>query len=147
MIDRLKYFQKQKTMFGLMKFSRYVLKFMCLHVLLNEGKVKVDEQIKRIYGKVHQILQTIDVAKIQMEDAMMLKYNEQYISEVIRVLSIVVHATQIEDLVAFMESSLSKSQQLKLDGGRLKKRIELNIAMSKLQRVFQQKPATKKVVT
>ena len=140
MIDRLKYFQSKRTMFGLMKFSRYVLKFMCLHVLLNEGKIKVDGQIEQIYDRVRRILQTIDVAKMQMQDAMTLQYNEQYVTEIIRILSVVVHATHIEDLVAFMESSVPHSQKLQLlaaVGGGKAKRVELHKTILQLQRVLQ----------
>lgn len=146
MIDRMRYFQEKKTMFGLMKFSRYVLKFMCLHTLLNSpklDKVNLDPKLKAIYAEVNEVLKTIDIAKLSFADAMRTQYNEQYITGVARILTLVVHTTHIQELIQFMDASVPTSQKIKIGGSVEKKKAitnsskSLKIAVDKLSRLIE----------
>ena len=117
MVERLRFFQEKRTMFGLMKFARYVLKFMCLHTLLKTSpKMKIDPKLREIYAQVNEVLKTIDVAKLSFADAMRTQYNEQYITNIARILTLVVHTTHIEEIITFLDSSVPTPNKIKLGG-------------------------------
>ena len=145
MIERMRFFQEKKTMFGLMKFSRYVLKFMCLHTLLKSDQVKVDPKLKEIYAEVNEVLKTIDVAKLSFADAMKTQYNEQYITNIARILTLVVHTTHIQELIQFMDSSVPTPEKIKIGGKNTLKTVDkqggpknaLKIAVEKLRKLIE----------
>lgn len=139
MVERLRYFQEKKTMFGLMKFSRYVLKFMCLHTLLKSTPdMKIEPKLKDIYIQVNEVLKTIDIAKLSFADAMKTQYNEQYITNIARILTLVVHTTHIEELITFIDASVPTQSKVKIGGKTdvAKKRDAMKAMYQKLRNII-----------
>lgn len=105
MVDRAKFFEEKRTMYALMKFSRYVLKFMCLYVMLHKKHIKnIDPKVIALYKKTHNILVSIDLAKL--EDANKLRdraYDTPYAVSIGKTLQQVVQVTQVSDLVSFIQ--------------------------------------------
>jgi hypothetical protein len=145
MVERLRYFQEKKTMFGLMKFSRYVLKFMCLHTLLKSTPdMKIEPKLKDIYSQVNDVLKTIDIAKLSFADAMKTQYNEQYITNIARLLTLVVHTTHIEELITFIDASVPTQSKIKIGGKTQKtKRDGLKSMYKRLDSIVQGTPPTR----
>lgn len=102
MIDRGKYFEQKKSLFALLKLARYIIKFLCLYVLLKNKRFKtqVDKDIYRMYEKMHKTLKAIDMARIQtgVADIKTLHYDTPYVSSLVRTINRAIKAGKIEDL-------------------------------------------------
>ena len=104
MIDRAEYFKQNKSMFALLKLSRYIVKFLCLYILLKNKSLKrqVDPQINALYQRTHKTLKIIDLLRYKPNDGgdsvKTLKYNTPYAETMSKVLFKAFKAVRIEQL-------------------------------------------------
>lgn len=102
LLDRIEYFSEKRTMFGLMKFYRYVVKFMCLYVL-RKRVTTLPKDLVKVYDNVHASLMQLDLVRIRnsfrsgaMTQAV---YSDEEVSKVINILHDVLHSVEVEDII------------------------------------------------
>ena len=105
LIDRANYLKTKKTLFALMKFIKYVIKFMALYVLRKKIK-SLPPQLNKIYEDAYVILTNINTFKIKngfnkLHDV---KYNQQYIDQVVSNLDVLLKASSLSKLIKSLKS-------------------------------------------
>lgn len=101
LIDKANYLREKRSMFALMKFTKYVIKFMSLYILVGKRNKQMPKELLNIYHRAYRVLQKINVFKIEhgFKEMHNIKYNEKYIKHTTRVLSIILKSKNINDLV------------------------------------------------
>lgn len=100
-LDRVEYFREKKSMYGLMKFYRNVVKFMSLYVLRHRIK-NLPPKLNKIYQDVHAALMNVDLVRIQSgfrKELSGIKYDEEFVSKVVTILKDVIDAVVVEDII------------------------------------------------
>lgn len=124
MVDRGKYFEQTKSMFALMKLSRYIVKFICLYVLLKSTKrvqspTSVNPKLVQVYERAHTILKSVNMTRLSLgnDGIKKVRYDTPYVNQLQRLLEKVVRVADIKELVKVVghvedsEVSNKKTQQ------------------------------------
>lgn len=119
LVDRGMYLESTKSMFALMKVARYMIKFICLFVLLKGKDVKsgtIDPTLIDIYEKTHAIVKSINVSKLYLGDGIKkVRYDTPYVNTIGKLLDQVVKSTEMQELVAIV--SKNGMEVMKKTGG------------------------------
>lgn len=100
-LDRIEYFREKKSMYGLMKFYRNVVKFMSLYVLRHRVKA-LPANLYKIYQEVHGALMNIDLVRIQngfRKELSGIKYDQDFVVKITTILKEVIEAVEVEDII------------------------------------------------
>lgn len=108
MIDRGEYFKEKKTLFALLKLSRYIIKFLALYILLKNKRFKtqVNPEVHIMYRKAHKTLKAIDLTQIadNSADIKTIRYDTPYVSSILIIIKRAIKAGKIEDLAKAIAS-------------------------------------------
>jgi hypothetical protein len=101
LIEKANYLREKRSMFALMKFTKYVIKFMSLYVLVGKNNKQMPKELMNIYHRAYKVLQKINTFKIKhgFKEMHNIKYNEAYIKNTTHVLSTILKSKNINDLV------------------------------------------------
>lgn len=115
LVDRAKYFEEKKTMYGLMKFARYVIKFMCLYVLIEHKSIKdADDDVRKVYERAHDILKTINLDFRQQKKT---TTEAATVKQVSKMLKSIIRKMNLDDFVAYLTTQHEKHEQITRGAG------------------------------
>jgi hypothetical protein len=133
LMDRAKYFEEKKTMYALMKFARYVVKFMCLYVLIEQKSIKeVDASVREVYERAHDILKNTNLAKLDLKQQKKEEAEEGTVKQVGAMLTQVIQKIKLEEFVAYLSTQEASPQK----GGSIRKKTPFKKSVQELQRIF-----------
>lgn len=100
LIDKANYLKEKRTLFALMKFTKYVLKFMSLYVLRGHMK-ELPSNLVDIYDKSYNVLKNINMYKLKNGFKKMhtVKYSITHVERTIKSLERILKAKDIQKLV------------------------------------------------
>lgn len=105
LIDRANYLKEKKTLFALMKFTKYVIKFMSLYVLRNQVK-ELPEELTKIYNDAHMTLLHINTIKLKQgfKNMKNIKYDHIYIDQAVSRLDTIIRSSNMKQLIKAIHS-------------------------------------------
>lgn len=100
LIERAQYLREKRTLFALMKFTKYVIKFMSLYVL-RKRIMALPNELLNIYDKSHKTLLSINKFKLKKGFKKMhdVKYDMTYVENVISGLDTILQSSDMNQLV------------------------------------------------
>lgn len=117
LVDRAKYFEEKKTMYALMKFARYVVKFMCLYVLIEHKSIRdVDDDVRQVYEKAHDILKNINLDFQQQKTTT--TESTKSIKQVGKMLKAIIRKIKLDDFITYLTTQHEKQGQAAGNGSR-----------------------------
>lgn len=100
LIDRANYLREKKTLFALMKFTKYVIKFMSLYVL-RKKIAELPKELMYIYDEAHATLRQINTFKLKKGFRKMtdVKYDDVYVDNVVSKLDTILKSSDMKQLI------------------------------------------------
>lgn len=100
LVERAQYLKEKKSLFALMKFTKYVIKFMSLYVIKKKIPA-LPKELEIIYDQAYAILQEINAFKIAngFKKMYRIKYDDVYISNVIKMLDDILKASNMKSII------------------------------------------------
>jgi hypothetical protein len=104
MMDRMHFFEERRSMYAFIKLARYIIKFMCLYVLLKK-KPNIDPVISKVYKKVHSLLKGMEKKRLDIDLAGTrdFKYSTPEVGKMNRVIKRIIRVTKLTDLVKIVD--------------------------------------------
>jgi hypothetical protein len=140
LVDRARYLEEKKTMYALIKFTRYVIKFMCLYVLIEQKTIKdVDVNVREAYKRAHEILTNANLLNLDLSQQKKEAAEEETVKQVGLLLSQVIQKVNIDDLVTYLykqESSIHSGGMPPSKPVKVRK-TPFKTSVKELQRVIQ----------
>ena len=105
MIDRSRYLKEKRSMFAMLKFIKYVIKFMSLYILRNKIS-KLPSHLQEIYSKAYLVLKKLNTHRLKkgLKDLYKIKYDEEYVDHIISVLDTLIKASKMKHIMKAIET-------------------------------------------
>lgn len=104
MLDRSHFFEEKRSIYALIKLSRYIVKFMSLYVLLKNQNI--DPSIQKIYINVHKMLKTAQ-KKRNTDNDKIFRYKTPVVNNMNRLIQKVIKVSNIQELVKIVDKSFA----------------------------------------
>ena len=100
LVERANYLKEKKSLFALMKFTKYVIKFMSLYVLRKQLK-QLPKRLLVIYEDAYKTLRSINTFKLKngFKKMYSVKYDESYVNKVVSKLETLLRASNMKGLM------------------------------------------------
>lgn len=100
LVDRASYLKEKKSLFALMKFTKYIIKFMSLYVLRKKVE-HLPTPLLEIYDEAYYVLKKINTFKLKngFKQMYSIKYDSKYVDMIVSRLETIIKASDMKSLI------------------------------------------------